>query len=232
MLKRSSANYSLWPEQARPRRGLSLTLAAGGFAIGIVCAIAANNVLSDFMRPAAAVSEPAAKNAPVQKSASVGNIPVYTAAPASAVSKGALAAGDPAARSQGRQTASKVTLPVIGTQAAAPASETDGRSVDTGTSVKILAEKSVPQPNLIREAAKPASDPPGPLASLPEETKPAVGPEQVAKPAAEAAKPRKKVVVHKKRERSYDYRPSYAGGYRDSPAYGAWGQSNFGRIQY
>lgn len=51
MRKRSASNYSLWPEQARPRRGKGLTLAAGGFAIGIACAIAANNVISDVINP-------------------------------------------------------------------------------------------------------------------------------------------------------------------------------------
>ena len=35
--KHYGSNYSLWPEQARPRRAIPLTLKVGGFAIGIVC---------------------------------------------------------------------------------------------------------------------------------------------------------------------------------------------------
>jgi hypothetical protein len=226
MLKRSGANYSLWPEQARPRRGLSLTLAAGGFAIGLVCAIAANNVLSNFLHPATAASEPPAKSAPVQKSASIGNIPVYTASPAPAAGKSAAAPAEPASRNQIRPTTSKVTLPMIGTQASAPAAETDGRGGETtGASVAGLAAKTDPQPNLIREAAKPAGDEPAPQASSPADTKPVAEPER-------AAKPRKKV-VRKKRERYREYQqPSYAAQYRTGPVYGAWGQPVYGRFPY
>ena len=38
--KHYGSNYSLWPEQARPRRAIPLTLEVGGLAIGIVCGVA------------------------------------------------------------------------------------------------------------------------------------------------------------------------------------------------
>ena len=50
-MRKRGSNYSLWPEQARPRRAIPLTFGVGGFAIGIVCAVAAHNVVTDFLRP-------------------------------------------------------------------------------------------------------------------------------------------------------------------------------------
>ena len=55
MLKRSSANHSLWPEQARPRRGKPLSFAAGGFAVGIICAFAVVNVAFQYVPPIVAI---------------------------------------------------------------------------------------------------------------------------------------------------------------------------------
>jgi hypothetical protein len=52
MFKRASANYSLWPERARPHRAVPLTFAVGGFAVGLVCTIAAYEVISEFVDPA------------------------------------------------------------------------------------------------------------------------------------------------------------------------------------
>lgn len=47
-------NYSLWPEQARPRgRRLSTSVVIGAFAAGIVCAVAADAVMSELVRPGA-----------------------------------------------------------------------------------------------------------------------------------------------------------------------------------
>ena len=52
MFKRASANYSLWPERARPHRAVPLTFAVGGFAVGLVCTIAAYEVISELVDPA------------------------------------------------------------------------------------------------------------------------------------------------------------------------------------
>ncbi|MGZ8403429.1 MAG: hypothetical protein ACXWVR_09220, partial [Rhodoplanes sp.] len=59
MFKRYNPNYSLWPERARPgRRGIPLTLAAGGFAIGFVYATALYTVLRPFSAPQPCSSRP------------------------------------------------------------------------------------------------------------------------------------------------------------------------------
>jgi hypothetical protein len=42
------SNYSLWPQQARPRRSKPLTLAGGVFAIGVGCAVTAYLVIAAF----------------------------------------------------------------------------------------------------------------------------------------------------------------------------------------
>jgi hypothetical protein len=70
--KRYGSNYSLWPEQARPRRAIPLTTAVGGFAIGIVCAVAAYNVVTDFLRPVSmqqVVRESAVAHVPINTTA-------------------------------------------------------------------------------------------------------------------------------------------------------------------
>lgn len=118
MFKRSNANYSLWPEQARPRRGMPFALAAGGFAVGIVCAIAVVNVASQYIRPMAMEPEP------VQNAEAVAPIPVYSGS-------SSLVAGKPASEDQSAahnrpRTVAKVALPTIG-RAVPVASETDGR---------------------------------------------------------------------------------------------------------
>ena len=50
MFKGASANYSLWPERARPHRAVPLTFTVGGFAVGLVCTIAAYEVISRARR--------------------------------------------------------------------------------------------------------------------------------------------------------------------------------------
>ena len=57
MSKHSSPAYSLWPEQLRRRRSMSLTFAVSGFVFGLVCVIMAYNVISDFVS-SAALDEP------------------------------------------------------------------------------------------------------------------------------------------------------------------------------
>ncbi len=78
MHKRSASNYSLWPEQSRPRRGKGLTLAASGFAIGIACAIAANSVISDVINPPA--DPDAARPVAVEDHAPIYATPVFSPA--------------------------------------------------------------------------------------------------------------------------------------------------------
>ena len=113
MSRRHRSNYSLWPQQARPRRTLPLTLAAGGFAIGIVCAVAAHNVVTDFTRPSD-VQEPVRQTAVLPT-------PLYATPTAAATDP-----VEPANRNRARPAAAKMTLPSIGTVAATPGTSTDG----------------------------------------------------------------------------------------------------------
>jgi hypothetical protein len=59
MSKRLSANYSLWPERSRPRRRTLLASAVNGFAIGVVCVIAAYNAFPDVVLSGAGQAPPA-----------------------------------------------------------------------------------------------------------------------------------------------------------------------------
>ena len=71
MYKRFKPNYSLWPEQARPRRGWPLKFAVGSFMLGIACATAAGFFFSS--------SGPASGQGPA-KQAIVERGPVYASA--------------------------------------------------------------------------------------------------------------------------------------------------------
>ena len=116
MRKRYSINYSLWPEQARPRRAIPLTLAVGGFAIGIVCAVAGHNVVTGFLHPVSTQE--------VARESTVAHVPLYPAATAPDPV-------EPASRTQSRRSVAKVTLPTIGTRSVAPSPGTDGRGGGT-----------------------------------------------------------------------------------------------------
>jgi hypothetical protein len=144
MFKRFSANYSLWPERARPRRGIPRTPAAGGFVVGFVCAIAAYNVISDFVAPAT-VQKPGAQSVVANRG------------------------------SRTRAPVAKVTLPIIGSQAAVPGAATDDaphvRPV-AAASVAGLAASSGNPPSLIREEGESARQPPAQEAGA-DEAKPA-----------------------------------------------------------
>jgi hypothetical protein len=107
MFKRYRANYSLWPEYARPRRGNSLKFAAASFVFGVVCAAAAYGAAFNFGAPTTSPRQEAAR--PVH------HVPVY----ASAVEQ----AGPPAPaqvegdnRGNRSRMVAKVTLPMIGSQ--------------------------------------------------------------------------------------------------------------------
>jgi hypothetical protein len=103
---------------------LPLSLAAGGFAVGIICAIVVMNVASHYVPPMAMEPEP------IQNPETVRAIPVYSAS-------STLSAGAPSSASEEQsptyrlpRTVAKVALPIIG-RAVPAASETDGHGDDT-----------------------------------------------------------------------------------------------------
>lgn len=241
MFKRSSANYSLWPEQARPRRGLPLTLAAGGFAVGIVCAIAAYNTIADFARPGVA-PEPVAQSFPAYAPIYASPDPRAAATPA-ATAAAPSSAGEPAARSRKTPAAAKMTLPAIGAPppaaslgpAAIPAT-TDGRGGDglaTPASSATLATTASPASSVPRDDAE-AARPTSPTDVVVSDPSPA--------PAADKPTKRKKV-ANRKRQRdqgpAYAYEPwgsygSYGsyGAYRQRPVSSYRGNTIYGGTQY
>lgn len=255
MFKRSSANYSLWPEQARPRRGMSFSLAAGGFAVGIIVAIAAANVASDFVRPVAMEPEPVENSAPVRP------IPVYSATSTGAVAKASGASEGETAQGRAVRSAAKVALPTIG-RAVPVVSETDGRGGDSATkvpSVRLTSDagtsttKADADVKLIRnetqvlredtaasrDQAKVAAHVTEPQAApKPEIAEPAAASQEQAKPVARA----KRKAVRKHKTRRHDYanserryerpRPSYAARYRAGPVYGSNGAPVYGYFPY
>ena len=207
MRKRYSTNYSLWPEQARPRRAIPLTLAVGGFAIGIVCAVAGYKVVTGFLHPVSTQE--------VARESTVAHVPLYaTATAADPV--------EPASRTQSRRSVAKVTLPTIGTRSVTPSPGTDGRGGGTDgrggdaftgeTPVAALTAPPAGQPMPSIEDSKPAD-------------KPAAESTWKAKPAARErpAKVRTHRTVKKKRER-----PSmYASEYRNAPYFGYSGHASY-----
>ena len=148
MRKRYSSNYSLWPERARPLRPIPLTLAASGFAIGIVCAIAVHYVVTDFLRPVS-IQE-------VDRESAFAHVPIDATATAPTT-----AAADPAelSRTRLRRSVAKVTLPTIGTRAITPSPDTDGRGDTDGRSGDTL-KGTTPAAAL---TAPPASQPMTPI---------------------------------------------------------------------
>jgi hypothetical protein len=256
MLRRNHSNYSLWPEQARPRKGLPLALAVGGFAIGIVCAVAANNVISDFLRPATTAQAPApkkpAEHTPVYATSAIPPAAAPSAAAPSAAVASADAQGDSASKSsrRPRTTTAKVTLPSIGTSSSGSGTATDGRGGDAAAPGTSSANLSLgPQPRLLRDDAKPkgqpaaaASEDPKPsaqapvLASAPEEVKPALEPDQQAQPAEpraeRAAKPRKRIVRKKRSRPNSQYANPYRSRPYGGPTYGYYGQPVYGGFPF
>jgi hypothetical protein len=229
---------------------MPLSLAAGGFAVGIVCAIAAVNVASQFIRPVAMEVEPVASTEAVRP------IPVYSASSALVAGKGSVSEGESPAHNRGR-TVAKVALPTIG-RAVPVESETDGRGGDSAVKmppVRLTDNTGVPtatavgNPKLIRtdtkalpeekpsspDQTKVASREPAPEASA-EPAKPAAAPRQETRPAARA-RTRAERRAERNRQppsrsrRSYandepshnGWRPTYAARYRAGPVYGSNG---------
>ncbi|MGA8294434.1 MAG: hypothetical protein WB820_18485, partial [Rhodoplanes sp.] len=207
MHKRYGSNYSLWPEQARPRRAIPLTTAVGGFAIGIVCAVAAYNVVTDFLRPVSMQQ--------VVRESAVAYVPINTTATAPVTAADPV---EPGSRTRSRRSVAKVTLPTIGTRAITQSPDTDGRGDTDSRGSNVLGDTPT---------APPATQP---ITSI-EDSKPADKPSTEpsswkTKHAARerSAKVHKHRTVRKKRER-----PSmYASGYRNRPYFGYGGRVTYG----
>ena len=111
--RRYGSNYSLWPEQAGPRRAIPLKLAA--LLLGSFSALAIYNVVTYFLRPVS-IQEVAQENAvarvPINRTATT---PVTAADPV-----------EPGNQIRSRRSVAKSTLPTIGTRAITPSPETDG----------------------------------------------------------------------------------------------------------
>jgi len=218
MSKRLSANYSLWPVQARPRRAIPLTFGVGGFAIGIVCAVAAHNVVTDFLRPIS-IEEPVSIQELAQESA-VAHVPTNTGAtdPVTAAKP-----VEPVSRTRSSRSVAKVTLPTIGTRAITPSPDTDERGDTDGRGGDVL-RRDTPVAAL---TAPPAGQPITPV----EDSKPAEkqatehGSRKTKHAARERpAKVHKHRIVRKKRER-----PSmYASGYRNRSYFGYGSHVTYG----
>jgi hypothetical protein len=120
VFKRYRANYSLWPEQARPRRGRPLRFAIGSFALGVVCA-AAYGVVFGFSGPVAAGQELVARNIVERGPVYASVAPPVTPAPARIETE---------YRSRPRTPAAKTRLPIIGSQTAVLITGDDGSGGD------------------------------------------------------------------------------------------------------
>ena len=195
MSKHSSAAYSLWPEQARRRRSRSLTFAVSGFVFGLVCMTTAYNVISDFVS-SAALNEP-------PSSTEVSDTSIIQPTGASAVAQSRVPRSVNSF-DRTRTRAAKVTLPIIGTQAARSA-ETDGRSTDTvaepvnagsfGNRVSLIPEDAASAPSAAESGTGSA--------------KTAVADERRIKPRTtvrtKRASPRYAAQAQQRRERSRSY---------------------------
>ena len=116
MRKRNSSNYSLWPEQAGPRRAIPFELAACGFAIEIVSAAAVYNVVTYFLRPISIQQ--------VARESAVEHVPINTTATTPVTAADSMEPGSP---NRSRRSAAKVALPTIGTRGITPSPDSDGR---------------------------------------------------------------------------------------------------------
>ena len=225
MSKRYNSNYSLWPEQARPRRAIPVTLAVGGFAVGIVCAVAAHNVVTDFLRPTA-MQEAAGESA-------VAHVPVYATAAAPAAAPEAV---EPASRAKPRAPAAKMTLPSIGTRVAAPSAVTDGHGSTDGRGGDTLAGET-PVATLATPPAAAASKSIEPNKSI-EEPKSEQSSAEASKPpkarAERSTKPTVRRAVKKRREQPSNYatrRITPFFGFGNNGFFGGYGQV-YARQQY
>jgi hypothetical protein len=204
---RYRSNYSLWPEQARPRRAIPMTLAIGGFSIGIVCAVAAHNVVTDFLRP----------TAPPTEEGALAHVPIYATAAAPA------AASDTVTRSRSRSVA-KVTLPSIGTRGPLPSAATDGRG---GNGNGRAGETLGGEPNAAASAQAVADVPIStPASESVAEIKPA---DETAAAASEPPKAKRKARTRRTARKRRGRPSNYAYGNRNN--FFGWG-GGYGSRQY
>ena len=153
MYKRFKPNYSLWPEQARPRRGWPMKFAVGSFMLGVACATVSGFIFTS--------SGPASGQGPA-KQANVERGPIY----ASAVTPPATPAPaqlETENRGSRTRAAAKTKLPIIGSQTAQPIGGTDGRGSDVlagGPPAAGSAASASQPPSLAREESEPAREKP------------------------------------------------------------------------
>ena len=211
-LHKRSSNYSLWPEQARPRRPFPLTFGVSGFAIGIVCAVAAQTVVTDFLRPVSIQN--------LDRGSAVAPVPINTGATAP------VTAAEPVetvSRPRSSRAVAKVTLPTIGTRTIMPSSDIDERGDTDGRGGDVL-KRDTP-------AAALTAPPAGQAVTPVEDSKPADKPstEESSRKTKHAA-PERPAKVHKHRTvRKKWERPSmYASGYRNRSYFGYAGHVTYG----
>ena len=124
MFRRLGANYSLWPEQAQPRRGMSLPPALVGFAVGIICATAVVFLASHYVPPMAMEPEP------IQNAEAERPISIYRGSSTLVAGTHPPTSKQPTLAYRRPRIVAKVTLPIIGRVVPVP-KETDGRGSDT-----------------------------------------------------------------------------------------------------
>jgi hypothetical protein len=205
---RYRSNYSLWPEQARPRRAIPMTLAIGGFSIGIVCAVAAHSVVTDFLQPAASPD--------VANEGVLAHVPIYATAAAPAV------ASDTEAVTRGRtRSVAKVTLPSIGTRGPLPSAATDGRGGNSnGPASETLGAA-------ISNAAAPVANAPIPTPAP--QAVAEIKPDETAA-ASEPPKVKRKARTRRTARKRRGSNSNYASGYQNN--FFGWGGGYGGRQSY
>lgn len=247
MHKRSASNYSLWPEQARPRRGKGVTLAAGGFAIGIACAIAANNVISDVINPApdqdiprqVAVEDykpiyatpvfapPTIPSLPANQVSTTGaavKLPTPTVAAPSPTLSASPAPLKPAGANEAAKPSrtaarapSEATRPASGGYAAGPSAATDGRGGDGAIGHTTLGALNPVLGTRLTDEEEPSAR--DGTTRRQGASAPATTRPTVKKPPKRT---REREQVKKKKRRNR--RSNYAVRYRSGPVYGSRGQ--------
>ena len=194
MPKHCNSNHSLWPEQARPRRAKSSALAIGGFCIGIVAAISANNVLTELL-PSSPTQEAAQRNG-------VADIPIYATAPAPAPKL-----AEPANPTRSGLVAK---LPSISAPAAAPSIDTDGSGGATdgrsGEAPVVASTTASTPPIKTAEVMKPTDEP------LAQTSEPNAKPAARERPARMVQKRRKQPTNYASRNRNGPFFPFFGFG--------------------
>jgi hypothetical protein len=211
-MHKRGANYSLWPKRARPRRAMPLTFGVGGLAIGIVCALAAHNGVTGFLRPVSIQN--------LDRESAVAHVPINAGATAPVM---AVEPVEPVSRTRSSRAVATVTLPIIGTRTIVPIPDTNERGDTDGRGGDVL-KRDTP-------VAEMTAPPAGQVITPVEDSKPADKPstERSSRETKHAArerpaKVRKHRIVRKKRER-----PSmYASGYRNRTYFGYGGHVTYG----